>query len=294
MGKETHENGVCTPITPPIPHPQNGNRVVNIFAISLSAIFLYLAAAVSPIYRINSIAISPKSILLLFGGLAVTLHALVLYQSMLTPLGLNLGFFNAASLIAWVIALLLLLSLPRQPIDNLTIILFPLAALTIGLDGYFHTERIFSPETEWGVRLHIFFSILAYSFLSISALQALFLSLQDYQLRHKRPGWVMRKLPPLQVMETLLFQMIALGFGLLSLSLFSGIVFLDDLFAQHLVHKTVLSILAWCVFAVLLWGRIRYGWRGRTAIRWNISGFLVLMLAYFGSKLVLELILHRL
>jgi ABC-type uncharacterized transport system permease subunit len=279
---------------PPIPHPQNGNRVVNIFALSLSAIFLYLAAAVSPIYRINSIAISPKSILLLFGGLAVTLHALVLYQSMLTPLGLNLGFFNAASLIAWVIALLLLLSLPRQPIDNLTIILFPLAALTIGLEGYFHTERIFSEETEWGVRLHIFFSIFAYSFLSISALQALFLALQNYKLHHKHPGWVMGKLPPLQVMETLLFQMIALGFGLLSLSLFSGIVFLDDLFAQHLVHKTVLSILAWCVFAVLLWGRIRYGWRGKTAIRWNLSGFLVLMVAYFGSKLVLELILHRL
>jgi len=268
---------------------------VNTFAIiSLSAIFLYLAAAVSRLYRINSIVLSPKSILLLLGGLAVTLHALVLYQSMITPLGLNLGFFNAASLIAWVIALLLLLSLPRQPIDNLTIILFPLAALTIGLEGYFHTERIFSEETEWGVRLHIFFSIFAYSFLSISALQALFLALQNYKLHHKHPGWVMGKLPPLQVMETLLFQMIALGFGLLSLSLFSGIVFLDDLFAQHLVHKTVLSILAWCVFAVLLWGRIRYGWRGKTAIRWNLSGFLVLMVAYFGSKLVLELILHRL
>ncbi len=268
---------------------------MNTFAIiSLSAIFLYLAAAVSRLYRINSIVLSPKSILLLLGGLAVTLHALVLYQSMITPLGLNLGIFNAASLIAWVIALLLLLSLPRQPIDNLTIILFPLAALTIGLEGYFHTERIFSEETEWGVRLHIFFSIFAYSFLSISALQALFLALQNYKLHHKHPGWVMRKLPPMQVMETLLFQMIALGFGLLSLSLFSGIVFLDDLFAQHLVHKTVLSILAWCVFAVLLWGRIRYGWRGRTAIRWNLSGFIVLMVAYFGSKLVLELILHRL
>lgn len=65
------------------------------------------------------------------------------------------------------------------------------------------------------------------------------------------------------------------------------------MFAQHLVHKTVLGIIAWLVFAVLLWGRWRFGWRGRTAIRWTLSGAVTLMLAYFGSKLVLELLLHR-
>ncbi len=266
---------------------------MNTFVLSLSAIILYIAAAVSRFYRIGNLALSPKHILLLLGALAISLHALVLYQDMVTPSGLNLGFFNAASLIAWVIALLLLLTLLRQPVENLAIVLFPIAALTIALEGYFHAERILSPETEFGVTLHILFSILAYSLLSLSALQALFLALQDYQLHHKHPGWVMQKLPPLQVMETLLFQMIAVGFVLLSLSLISGFVFLEDIFAQHLVHKTVLSIAAWCVFAMLLWGRMRYGWRGRTAIRWNLSGFVVLMLAYFGSKMVLELILHR-
>ncbi|EDN66789.1 Cytochrome c assembly protein [Beggiatoa sp. PS] len=87
--------------------------------------------------------------------------------------------------------------------------------------------------------------------------------------------------------------MIAVGFGFLSLSLISGMVFLEDIFAQHLVHKTALSIVAWCVFAILLFGRWRYGWRGKTAIRWTLSGFVALMLAYFGTKMVLELILHR-
>jgi len=94
-------------------------------------------------------------------------------------------------------------------------------------------------------------------------------------------------------MEHFLFQLIAAGFALLTLALFTGLIFVQNLFAQHLVHKTVLSLLAWLVFAVLLWGRWRFGWRGRTAIRWTLGGFASLMLAYFGSKLVLELILGR-
>jgi len=87
--------------------------------------------------------------------------------------------------------------------------------------------------------------------------------------------------------------LLTIGFLLLTLSLLSGALFLENLFAQHLVHKTVLSIIAWIVFAVLLSGRWFYGWRGRTAIRYTLSGFVILMLAYFGSKLVLELILQR-
>ncbi len=268
---------------------------MKIFALSLTAIILYLAATLSRLYLVNKTVLSPKQVLLLLGTLAVSLHALVLYQSMVTPIGFNLGFFNAASLITWVIALLLLVTLLRDPVENLVTILFPLAALTIGLENAFHTERMLPSDSEMGVNIHIVFSILAYSLLSISALQAIFLAIQDYRLHHRHPGWVFQMLfPPLQVMEKLLFQLIAVGFGLLSISLITGILFLEDIFAQHLVHKTVLSIIAWCVFAILLWGHWRFGWRGKTAIRWSLSGFVVLMLAYFGSKLVLELILHRL
>lgn len=78
---------------------------------------------------------------------------------------------------------------------------------------------------------------------------------------------------------------------LLSLSLLSGWIFLEDLFAQHLVHKTLLSLVAWVVFGILLWGRHVRGWRGSKAIRWTLAGFLLLMLAFFGSKLVREFIL---
>lgn len=94
-------------------------------------------------------------------------------------------------------------------------------------------------------------------------------------------------------METLLFQMLGAGIIFLTISLISGFLFIEDLFAQHLVHKTVLSLLAWVIFSGLLIGRSRYGWRGQTAIQWTLIGFVLLLLAYFGSKLVLELILQR-
>jgi len=102
-----------------------------------------------------------------------------------------------------------------------------------------------------------------------------------------------RYLPPLFSMEMWLFRMIFVGWVFLSLSLASGLVFLEDLFAQHLVHKTVLSILAWIMFSVLLFGRWRFGWRGSRALAWTTGGFVSLVLAYFGSKLVLEVILQR-
>jgi ABC-type uncharacterized transport system permease subunit len=119
------------------------------------------------------------------------------------------------------------------------------------------------------------------------------MTLNRYRLRHRQPGGFLRGIPPLTTMEALLFQMIGAGFVLLTITLVSGLFFLEDFFAQHLVHKVTLSFVAWGVFGVLLWGRWRFGWRGRTAIRWTLSGFAFLVLAYFGSKLVLELILQR-
>jgi ABC-type uncharacterized transport system permease subunit len=91
----------------------------------------------------------------------------------------------------------------------------------------------------------------------------------------------------------LLFQLIGAGFVLLSLTLLTGALFVEDLFGQHLVHKTVLSFAAWVVFGALLFGRWRYGWRGRRAVRLTLIGMLVLLLAFFGSKFVLEIVLKR-
>jgi ABC-type uncharacterized transport system permease subunit len=249
--------------------------------MTLLTIILYLLVVIFYNY---------KSIILIVGGFAISLHAILLYQNIVTDVGLNFGFFNAVSMMVWMIALLLLAAI-KQGVENLILVIFPIAAITIGVESYFHSEYILAPD--FGVSFHILSSIIAYSLLNISALQAIFLAFQDYQLRHKHPISVIKALPPLQVMEKLLYQMIVLGLIWLSLSLITGVVFIDNLFAQHLVHKTILSVIAWTVFAILLWGHFSYGWRGKTTIRWTLIGFAVLMLGYFGSKLVLELILHR-
>ncbi|MGD9000796.1 MAG: cytochrome c biogenesis protein CcsA [Granulosicoccaceae bacterium] len=231
--------------------------------------------------------------LLSLGFGAVILHGSVLATMLITDSGINLGFFNALSLVTALVALLMLVTALFQRIESLGIVILPLAALAMLLEQLIPGERILLNSKASHIELHIVLSLLAYSLLGIAALQAVLLAIQDRQLRHKHPGGFMRALPPMQEMENLLFRLIAGGFVLLSLSLLTGVLYLEDIFAQHLVHKTVLSLLAWSVFGILLAGRWLSGWRGRTAIRWTLAGFGVLLLAYFGSKLVLELILNN-
>ncbi|SCZ49742.1 cytochrome C assembly family protein [Thiohalomonas denitrificans] len=233
-----------------------------------------------------------KRLPLILGFGAVFAHAIVLYGALLGPEALNLSFFNVLSLAGWLIALLILLSALGQPVENLAIAIFPIATLGLLAQILAPVNPTFLPRTPVGLEIHILLSLASYSLLAIAALQSMLLALQDRQLRNRRPGGFIRALPPLETMEILLFRLIGVGYLLLTFSLISGAHYLENIFAQHLVHKTVLSITAWVVFAVLIWGRLQYGWRGRTAIRWTLGGFMVLVLAYFGSKLVLELVLR--
>ena len=235
----------------------------------------------------------PRHVGIGLGFAGLLLHAVLLYLELFTAAGLNLGFFNAVSLAAWTVVGLLLVSTLSKPVENLAILALPVAAITVLLDVRYPGNRLLGEAAGWALRVHVLASMLAYSLLTLASVQALLLAVQDNHLRRHHPGGFIRALPPLQTMESLLFEMISLGFVLLTVSLVSGFVYLEDMFAQHLVHKTTLSIVAWVTFAVLLWGRYRFGWRGRKAIRWTLVGFAVLMLAYFGSKAVIELILQR-
>lgn len=255
----------------------------------------YLGSAVTTGIRLfwnNEIA-PPRLLALGLGVGGLLFHALLLHDVIVTPLGINLGFFNMLSLVVWTVLAILLTSSATKPVDNLGIALFPLAVIVVGLERSLPTYYFMSQGPVWGIKLHILVSLLAYSILTLASMQALLLAIQDYHLHSHHPGGFIRALPPLQTMEELLFEMIGAGFFLLTLSLLSGFMFIEDMFAQHLGHKTVLAVLGWLLFAILLWGRLRAGWRGRTAIVWTLSGFMVLMLAYFGSKAVLELILQR-
>ena len=171
--------------------------------------------------------------------------------------------------------------------------LYPLAALSVLVSALAPGNASPLADIGTGLLLHIGSSVLAYALLTIATLQAAAVALQDHQLRHRHTTGLIEILPPLELMETILFGLVWAGLLLLTLSIGSGMVFLENMFAQHLVHKTVLSIAAWWVFAVLLWGHRQRGWRSRTAVRFTLVGFGSLMLAYFGSKLVLEVILQR-
>jgi len=254
----------------------------------------YVAAALLIGKRLTHREASSKYPALAIGFVGILLHAFLLQQAMFTPGGLNFGLTNVGSLATWFVAGLLLIASLRRPIENLGIIILPLAAFSILAQVLLPTEHILTTdETHSGIGIHILFSILAYSLLGLAAVQAMLLSIQERNLHRRNPGGFIRALPPMESMETLLFQMIIIGFVLQSMSLASGIVYLDNMFAQHLAHKTILSIIAWLVFAILLWGHWKHGWRGRVAVRWTISGFITLLLAYFGSKYVLEILLGR-
>ena len=260
------------------------------------AIILYLIATIAlglKIYGASGILSKTRPLILIAGFTALALHAHLLYQSIILSNGLDFGLFNAISLVGWLVALIVILTSLSRPLENLLLVLFPIAALAIIFEITIPDRRILTESISTGLLIHILLSICAYSLLMISALQAILLSLQERLIKTKHVTKIMNVLPPLQVMEHLLIQIIVIGFFLLSLSLASGLMFISDMFAQHLVHKTVLSILAWFIYGILLWGRWAAGWRGKRIIRWALGGFFTLLLAYIGTKFVLELVLNR-
>jgi ABC-type uncharacterized transport system permease subunit len=269
---------------------------MNLFIIAMAAILLYLAATAWLGYRFISPGLNIQRVdgrLLLISCPALFLHALVLYQSVFTDIGMNMGFYNALSLMSWLVALLIILTTLIKPIENLAMVVLPITALALFLEFILPSERIISSSTNFGLDIHIILSVSAYSLLTIAALQSIVLAVQERQLRAKHPVRVMRILPPMQTMEDLLVQFLWVGFFLLSLGLATGLMFVYDILGQHLTHKTVLSILAWLIFGLVLFGRWAWGWRGKHLVRWTLGGFTLLVLAYFGSKFVSELILER-
>ncbi|MEW5249717.1 cytochrome C assembly family protein [Microbulbifer sp. 2201CG32-9] len=258
-----------------------------------TAIALYLATAAVAALSLKP-HIRPNKVLLLalLAG-AVALHGCSLVTTLADPSGYRFDLLAMLSLVAWTVNLLILILAIRNPLQLLILVLAPVGALTEFVSGHPWGAAAVRHQLSAGLAVHALLSICAYSLLTIATLQAIYLHYVNQQLHNHNPGLITRRLPPLQTMESLLFGLITFGQLLLTASLVTGFLFVDDLFAQHLVHKTALSILAWLLYSILLWGHWRLGWRGNTAVRWALSAFAALLLAYFGSKLVLEVILQR-
>ena len=262
-----------------------------LIANSIAIVFYLLAATLQAGYLLNVLKQPSKNVLLALGFIAVAAHTVSVIATIYPGHQIDLGLFRAGSLIFCSINTIMLLNIMRRPVNNLVVALFPLAAAVIIASTMTSPSVRLTQQVSNGLLIHILSSILAYSIITIATIQAVALAFQERHLKHHHIGGILKALPPLQTMEQILFELVWIGMALLSLSLISGFIFIDDIFGQQLVHKTFFSILAWFTFAILLWGRHQQGWRSLTAARWTIGGFFALMLAYFGSKFVLEVII---
>jgi len=259
----------------------------------LIAIVSYLISSAFQARRLSNRKIdeNPRNLVFLFGLVAVLAHAVSAGAVIRHPDGYHFGIVQISTLISASISLIVLISSLRKPFGALLLGLFPLAMLSIAA-SLLITSTYPPQQLDTGIAAHILLSILGYSTLTIAALQAAFLAFQNYQLRHRHAASVIKRFPPLQDMENFLFELLWVGQILLSLGILAGFLFIDDMWAQGLLHKTFFSLLAWIMFSVLLWGRHRLGWRGTTAIRGTLTGFTFLILGFYGSKFVLEYLIN--
>jgi ABC-type uncharacterized transport system permease subunit len=225
----------------------------------------------------------------------LALHGYTLYESIFSGPGLAFGLGSAISSIVWLAAMIYWVSGFYSRLEGLETLVAPVAAVAVLLPLAFPSLRPLANTELPAFKAHISIAMLAYSLLTIAAIHALLMAVVERRLHRPAMPSVLSNLPPLLTMEKLLFRVIWIGFVLLTLTLISGIVFSEEVFGQPLkfTHKTLFGIISWGVFAALLTGRHFYGWRGRIAIRWTLAGFALLLLAYLGSKFVLEVILRR-
>ncbi len=254
---------------------------------------LYIAGTVFQVRAFVANTTTPVRSLVFIATPALLLHGLATYWIVFTETGFNLGIFTVGSLIAWVMVAFVLLSIVRLPVQNLLTLVFPICAF--GLATALFLDSTYTPREilSGSLIFHILASLAAYSILLMAACQSVVLALQEHYIRARRSISLIRLLPPLETMESLLFTLLWVGIVVLTISILSGFAFLDDMFAQHVSHHTIITSASWLTYAVLLAGHKLFGWRGTTAVRWTLIAFSLLVIGYFGSKFVVEIILGR-
>ena len=225
----------------------------------------------------------------MIGALTIASHTFALMQLLLNRDGFN--FLTIGLLIALIGNTLLWFSNRDKDLSLLIGTAFPLSAIIIALNAIQPWDLQQLHSNSWGTSAHILIASVAYSLFATACGVGILLAMQEYQLKHHKLKQLLR-VPPLQVLEQLMFEFIWAAFILLTITIFTGFYFIEDMFAQHLVHKTFFTIASWFVFAGLLLGRHIAGWRGQLAVKLTLSGFFLLMLGYFGSRIALKILLQ--
>ncbi|MDR2241101.1 MAG: cytochrome c biogenesis protein CcsA [Zoogloeaceae bacterium] len=228
-------------------------------------------------------------------ALALLLHGSVLYGELFGGGMMRFGFSVALSLMLWLAVLIYWVESFHARLEGLQPLALPLAGVCVLLPILFPGQHLLTNVDSTIFRVHFFIAMAAYSLFTLAALHAIIMAVAERRLHRGELTRPLTRLPPLLTMESLLFRLITIAFILLTLTLISGIAFSETLFGKALEfnHKTLLSILSWLIFAALLVGRYVWGWRGRKAVHWTLTGFVVLLLAYVGSRFVLEVVLGR-
>jgi ABC-type uncharacterized transport system permease subunit len=228
-------------------------------------------------------------------ALALLLHAVAIWRAIVRPGGLDLSFVNALSLVAGLAVLAAWLTGVLRTLPGVAAVVLPVAAVCALLPPLAASpHRLPFAGDPWAAA-HIGIALVAYALFVVVALQALVMTGLEKRLHRGLPDIAASAAPPLLTLERYMFRLLGVGFVLLTLTLASGMLFSEELFGKALTvtHKNVFSVAGWLAFAVLLFGRWRYGWRGRTALKWILTGTLLLVLGYLGSKFVREIVLGR-
>lgn len=226
---------------------------------------------------------------------ALIAHGLAIHAGMFPSNEMRFGFGLAVSLIIWLAVCFYWIETFYARLDGLHALVLPAGLIGSLLPLIFPGPHVLINASSPAFRAHFIVAMLAYSLFTLAALHAMLMAVAERQLHSGRLSRGIANLPPLLTMEALLFRLIGIAFVLLTFTLASGIVFSETLFgtAFRLDHKTVFAITSWMLFGALLLGRYLWGWRGRVALRWTLAGFMALVLAYIGSRFVLEVVLGR-
>jgi ABC-type uncharacterized transport system permease subunit len=228
--------------------------------------------------------------------IALVLHAMLLYQRIVVAEGLDLGVANAVSMLTWLTVLIYWLAgLAFQGLGGILGLMAPFALLAVLLQAFVPSRHVVTYGGDPLFTLHFAIAMLAYSLFTVAAVHALVMLAEEKWLHKGVLPPFLKSIPPLLEMEALLFRILLAAFVLLTLTVVSGTFFSEELFGKPFTftHKVFFGILSWAIFGGLLAGHYLRGWRGRTAVRWTLAGFASLLVAYVGSKVVLELILGR-
>lgn len=257
-------------------------------------ILLYLVAAAAALAAARRDSARPafQEPAFYLAGAALVAHAAWLVGTLRPLEAFRLALADSASLMGLAVGAGGIVALVAARFRAIAAVVLGLAALlAAGTGSLPPPNEVTAPS--WPFAVHVVLAMGSAGIFAIAAVIVVMLALLESGLRSGRPSGWLAALPPVESLERALFALLSIGTAALTVAILAGLLFVTDLFAQHLVHKTVLALVAWAIFTCLLFGRWRFGWRGRKAARYTIAGFVVLAVAYFGSKFVLEILLDR-